>query len=142
MSPIGTSGSPLRSASSTSLRKTGEEDGEGEERNGRGGRKESQNPPERRKKKTKRGGEEYRVYNQMNVEHIYAYMPYAVAKVQQAALKPAIVLPCHCSLSFHSHLSDPCGCRQSPSLQQCGHGVCWSWGCSTMQCSALVAGWR
>ena len=72
MSPIGTSGSPLRSASSTSLRKTGEEDGEEDERNGRGGRKESQNPPERRKKKKKWGGGKSKGYIQTTIEQTYA----------------------------------------------------------------------
>ena len=73
MSPIGTSGSPLRSASSTSLRKTGEEDGEEDERNGRGGRKESQSPPERRKKKKKTwGGGKSKGYIQTTIEQTYA----------------------------------------------------------------------
>ena len=72
MSPIGTSGSPLRSASSTSLRKTGEEDGEEDERNGRGGRKESQSPPERRKKKKKWGGGKSKGYIQTTIEQTYA----------------------------------------------------------------------
>ena len=72
MSPIGTSGSPLRSASSTSLRKTGEEDGEEDERNGRGGRKESQNPPERRKKTKKWGGGKSKGYIQTTIEQTYA----------------------------------------------------------------------
>ena len=72
MSPIGTSGSPLRSASSTSLRKTGEKDGEEDERNGRGGRKESQNPPERRKKKKKWGGGKSKGYIQTTIEQTYA----------------------------------------------------------------------
>lgn len=72
MSPIGTSGSPLRSASSTSLRKTGEEDGEEDERNGRGGRKESQSPPERRKKTKKWGGGKSKGYIQTTIEQTYA----------------------------------------------------------------------
>ena len=72
MSPIGTSGSPLRSASSTSLRKTGEEDGEEDERNGRGGRKESQSPPERRKKKKTWGGGKSKGYIQTTIEQTYA----------------------------------------------------------------------